>query len=218
VTGIRTGAIDLREAAVASALAGAVVVALGYASGLGVPLRNDAVATLEQPATAPGVAAPVTPPTTPPMSMPMAPSYAGAAGGMAGMAGGVTGGMAGMAGMDMGGAVDGPGAAHGEPAPTTGHDPAPQGTAAEATCRDLLSALPTSDLPIVGSLTGTVTGSVEGLVGGLLGSGAGSGSSLAGSLTAPVTDLLTTPLAGGAQSPPPCLPGGHPLAARAATR
>lgn len=221
MTGFRTGAIDLREAAVASALAGAVVVALGYASGLGLPVRNDAQATLEQPAPAPQVAAPATtvPPAAnaPAMAMPAPPSYAGASGGMAGM--------------DMGGARSGPTAAAIHPAPTPeAHDPAPAPEQDDPTCADLLAALPTSDLPLVGpligpltgSVTGSVTGTVDGLVGGLLGSG--STSSLTGSLSgslAPVTDLLTTPVAGGEKSAPPCLPGQtttSTVATREATR
>lgn len=217
MTGFRTGAIDLREAAVASALAGAVVVALGYASGLGLPVRNDAQATLEQPAPAPQVAAPATtaPPAAnaPAMAMPASPSYAGASGGMAGM--------------DMGGAGTAPTPAPVHPAPTPeAHDPAPAPEQDDPTCADLLAALPASDLPLVGPLTGplagSVTGTVDGLVGGLLGSG--STSSLTGTLSgslAPVTDLLTTPLAGGDKSAPPCLPGQtttSTVATREATR
>jgi hypothetical protein len=56
---------DLREAAVASVLAGAVVIVLGYASGLG--LRTPLVASVVQPPTPPVsvTAPPAVPPTAP---------------------------------------------------------------------------------------------------------------------------------------------------------
>jgi hypothetical protein len=192
---------------VASALAGAVVVALGYASGLGVPLRNDATASLEQPAPPPAATTPP-PAATPPMAMSMAPSYAGTAGGMTGMTG--------MAGMDRGAAA-GADTPPDEPMPTPeapGPAPAPK-----RPCRDIVAALPTADLPLVGPLAGSLTGAVSTTLGGLLGTApvASDVAASLGPLTAPVTDLLTTPLAGGEQSPPPCLPG-QPTTARETTR
>lgn len=213
MTGFRTGAIDLREAAIASALAGVVVVALGYASGLGVPVRNEASATLAPPQTAPQTAPPATnaPMTAaPPMAMAMPPAAAGGMGEMAGAA--VTPGtdMAGM-GMDAAGA-------HGDPLPAAEPSATPAAPEPSMTgeCTDLLAQLPTSGLPLVGSLTGS-TATSDGLLGGLL----GGATSLTGSLTAPVTDLLTTPLAGGERSAPPCLPGdraGSTVSARETTR
>jgi len=213
VTGFRTGAIDLREAAIASALAGVVVVALGYASGLGVPVRNEASATLAPPQAAPQTAPPATsaPMTAaPPVAMAMPPAPAGGMGEMAGAA--VTPGMD-MAGMDMDGA-----GAHGGPAPAVEPPatPATPESPTTAECADLLAQLPTSDLPLVGSLTGS-TATSDGLLGGLL----GGATSLTGSLTAPVTDLLTTPLAGGEKSAPPCLlcdTAGSTVSARETTR
>ena len=164
----------MRDEAVAGALVGAVVIVLGYASGIGAPAASQDTAT---PATTPPPAAtaPATPtPTTPgtgggqyPVGTGELPSYGGVGGGFGYGGGGVAGGTGGTGGSGGSGHSGhhptsppaGPGSPAPSPTPTAPGSSAPPegdtcGTGEVSLVKPLLTGLTT---PVFGLLGGGAT-------------------------------------------------------------